>query len=86
MKVLKAHARAGSARVHGGRLRSHGPAAALRGILSIAAVLVPSPTVRLTARLGARVVHLVSRRRRELCFANYLIVLCGHFNLGLSLT
>jgi hypothetical protein len=49
-------------------------------------VLAPMPRGSLTARLGARVAHLASRRRLELCFANYLIVLCGQFSLGLALT
>jgi hypothetical protein len=61
-----------------------GPAAALRGIRLIAVVLAPMPRCSLTARLGARVAHRVSRRR--LCFANYLIALCGQFGLGLALT
>ncbi len=56
------------------------------GFVSIAAVLTPMPRGSLTARLGARVAHLVSRRRLELCFANYLIALCGQFSLGLALT
>lgn len=51
------------------------------GFVSIAAAWVPMPRVPLTARLGARVAHLVSRRRLELCFANYLIVVCGNFSL-----
>jgi hypothetical protein len=34
----------------------------------------------------ARRAHLVSRRRLELCFANYLIVVCGNFSFGLALT
>jgi uncharacterized protein len=56
------------------------------GFVSIAAVLAPLPRGSLTKRLGARVAHLASRRRLELCFANYLIVLCGQFSLGLALT
>jgi hypothetical protein len=47
---------------------------------SIAAVLPPMPRVSLTAGLGARIAHLVSRRRL------YVIMLCGHFSLGLALT
>jgi uncharacterized protein len=54
------------------------------GFVSIGAVLAPMPRGSLTARLGARVAHRVSRRR--LCFANYLIALCGQFGLGLALT
>lgn len=42
------------------------------------------PRGSLTARLGAGVAHLVSRRRLELCFANYLIALCRQFRLGLT--
>jgi uncharacterized membrane protein YfcA len=56
------------------------------GFVSIAAVLAPMPRGSLTARLGARVAHLVSGRRLELCFANYLIALCCQFRLGLALT
>jgi uncharacterized protein len=41
------------------------------GFVSIAAVLAPMPRGSLTARLGARVAHLVSRRRLELYFTNY---------------
>lgn len=48
-------------------------------------VLAPMPRGSLTARFGAPVAYLVSRRRLELCFANYLIVLCGNFSLGLAL-
>jgi uncharacterized membrane protein YfcA len=56
------------------------------GFVSIAAVLALTPTGFLAARLGARVAHLVSRRRLELCFAGYLIVVCGQFSLSLALT
>jgi uncharacterized membrane protein YfcA len=55
------------------------------GFVSIAAVLALMPTGFLAARLGARVAHLVSRRRLELCFASYLIMVCGQFGLSLSL-
>lgn len=43
------------------------------GLPPLSAVLAPMPRGSLTARLGARIAHLVSRRRLELCFANYLI-------------
>jgi uncharacterized membrane protein YfcA len=41
------------------------------------------PTSFLTARLGARVAHHVSKRRLELCFASYLIIVGGQFGLSL---
>jgi uncharacterized membrane protein YfcA len=56
------------------------------GFVSIAAVLALMPTSFLAARLGARVAHRVSRRRLELCFATYLIVVCGQFGSSLALT
>jgi uncharacterized membrane protein YfcA len=55
------------------------------GFVSIAAVLALMPTSFLTARLGARAAHHVSRRRLELCFASYLIVVGGQFGLSLVL-
>jgi uncharacterized membrane protein YfcA len=56
------------------------------GFVSIAAVLALMPTGFLAARLGARIAHHVSKRRLELCFATYLIVVGGQFGLGLALT
>jgi uncharacterized protein len=56
------------------------------GFVSIAAVLALMPTSFLTARLGARVAHRVSKRRLELCFASYLIMVGGQFGLSLALT
>jgi uncharacterized membrane protein YfcA len=55
------------------------------GFVSIAAVLALMPTSFWTARLGARVAHHVSRRRLELCFATYLMMVCGQFGLSLAL-
>ena len=55
------------------------------GFVSIAAVLALMPTSFLAARLGARVAHQVSKRRLELCFATYLIVVCGQFSLSLAI-
>jgi uncharacterized membrane protein YfcA len=55
------------------------------GFVSIAAVLALMPTSFLAARLGARVAHHVSRRRLELCFATYLIMVGGQFGLSLAL-
>jgi len=55
------------------------------GFVSIAAVLALMPTSFLAARLGARVAHYVSKRRLELCFASYLIVVGGQFGLSLAL-
>jgi hypothetical protein len=55
------------------------------GLVSIAAVLAPIPRGSLTARLGAAG-RAVSRRRLEHCFADYLIVLCRQFSLGLAIT
>jgi hypothetical protein len=55
------------------------------GFVSIAAVLALMPTGFLAARLGARVAHHVSRRRLELCFATYLIMVCGQFGSSLAL-
>jgi hypothetical protein len=40
----------------------------------------------LAARLGARVAHHMSKRRPELCFAMYLIMVCGQFGSSLALT
>lgn len=56
------------------------------GFVSIAAVLALMPTSFLAARLGARVAHHVSNRRLELCFAMYLIAVCGQFGSSLALT
>ena len=55
------------------------------GFVSIAAVLALTPTSFLAARLGARAAHHVSRRRLELCFATYLIMICAQFALSLAL-
>jgi uncharacterized membrane protein YfcA len=55
------------------------------GFVSIVAVLALMPTGFLAARLGARVAHHVSRRRLELWFATYLIMVCGQFGLSLAL-
>jgi uncharacterized membrane protein YfcA len=56
------------------------------GFVSIAAVLALMPTGFVAAKLGARVAHLVSRRRLELWFATYLIMVCGQFGSSLALT
>jgi uncharacterized protein len=55
------------------------------GFVSVAAVLALMPTGFFAARLGARVAHHVSRRRLELCFATYLIMVCGQFGSSLAL-
>jgi uncharacterized protein len=55
------------------------------GFVSIAAVLVLMPTGFFAARLGARIAHHVSGRRLELCFATYLIIICGEFGSSLAL-
>jgi len=55
------------------------------GFVSIAAVLALMPTSFITARLGAYVAHHVSKRRLELYFASYLIVVGGQFGLSLAL-
>ena len=55
------------------------------GFVSIAAVLALMPTSFLAARLGARAAHHVSQRRLELCFATYLIAICGQFGSSLAL-
>jgi uncharacterized membrane protein YfcA len=54
------------------------------GLVSIAAVLALMPTSFLSARLGARVAHHVSKRRLELCFASYLIMVGAQFGLSLA--
>ena len=56
------------------------------GFVSIAAVLALMPASFLTARLGARVAHDVSKRRLELCFATYLILVGGQFAVSLALS
>ena len=55
------------------------------GFVSIAPVLALMPTSFITARLGARVAHHVSKRRLQLCFASYLIMVGGQFGLSLAL-
>jgi uncharacterized protein len=54
------------------------------GFVSIAAVLALMPSGFLAAKFGARVAHHVSRRRLELCFATYLIMVCGQFGSSLD--
>jgi uncharacterized protein len=54
------------------------------GFVSIAAVLALMPASFFTARLGAATAHRVSKRRLELCFATYLIVVGGQFALSLA--
>jgi len=56
------------------------------GFVSIAAVLALMPTSFLAARLGVRMAHQVSKRRLELSFATYLILVCGQFGLSLAFT
>jgi len=55
------------------------------GFVSIAAVLALMPTSFLAARLGARVAHHLPKRRLELCFAAYLMAVCGQFGASLAL-
>jgi len=55
------------------------------GFVSIAAVLALMPMSFLAARFGARLAHHVPKRRLELGFASYLIVVCGQFGLSLAL-
>jgi uncharacterized membrane protein YfcA len=54
------------------------------GFVSIAAVLALMPASFLTARLGARVAHVVSKPRLELCFAIYLIIVSLQFGADLA--
>jgi len=49
------------------------------GFVSIAAVLLLMPASLLTAKMGARVAHSVSKHRLEVAFAVYLILVSGHF-------
>ena len=55
------------------------------GFVSIAAVLALMPTSFFAAKLGARLAHHVSKRRLELSFATYLIMVCGQFGSSLVL-
>ena len=54
------------------------------GFVSIAAVLALMPTSFLAATLGARVAHHMPKRRLELCFATYLLMVCGQFGSSLA--
>jgi uncharacterized membrane protein YfcA len=54
------------------------------GFVSIAAVLALMPASFLTARLGARVAHGLSKPRLELCFAIYLIIVSMQFGADLA--
>jgi uncharacterized protein len=56
------------------------------GFVSLVAVLGLMPASFFTASLGARLAHHVPKRRLELCFASYLIVVGGQFGLSLMLT
>ena len=56
------------------------------GFVSIAAVLALMPTSFLAARLGAHAAHRIPKRRLELCFAAYLLAVCGQFGSSLALT
>jgi len=49
------------------------------GFVSIVAVLLLMPASLVTAKLGARVAHAVSKRRLEVAFAVYLILVSAHF-------
>jgi uncharacterized protein len=56
------------------------------GFVSIAAVLLLMPASLLTAKIGARVAHSISKHRLELAFAFYLILVSLHFCYSLSVT
>jgi uncharacterized membrane protein YfcA len=49
------------------------------GFVSFAAVLLLMPASLVTARIGARFAHSVSKHRLELAFASYLILVSLHF-------
>ena len=53
------------------------------GFVSIAAVLLLMPASLITARIGARVAHSVSKHRLELAFAVYLILVSVQFSASL---
>ena len=53
------------------------------GFVSIAAVLLLMPASLVTARIGARVAHSVSKQRLELTFAAYLVLVSLHFSASL---
>jgi uncharacterized membrane protein YfcA len=55
------------------------------GFVSIVAVLLLMPASLLTARVGARVAHAVSKRRLEAAFAVYLLLVSGQFCVSLVL-
>jgi uncharacterized membrane protein YfcA len=55
------------------------------GFVSIAAVLALMPTSFLAAKLGARIAHHMPKRRLELCFATYLLMVCAQFGSSLAL-
>jgi uncharacterized membrane protein YfcA len=55
------------------------------GFVSIVAVLLLMPASLLTAKLGARVAHAVSKRRLEVAFALYLLLVSGQFCASLAL-
>ena len=54
------------------------------GFVSFAAVLLLMPASLLTAKIGARVAHSVSKHRLELAFASYLILVSLHFCYSLA--
>jgi uncharacterized membrane protein YfcA len=49
------------------------------GFVSIVAVLLLMPASLVTAKLGARLAHVVSKRRLEVAFAVYLLLVSGQF-------
>jgi len=53
------------------------------GFVSIAAVLLLMPASLITARIGARVAHSVSKHRLEFAFAVYLILVSVQFSASL---
>jgi len=55
------------------------------GFVSIVAVLLLMPASLFTAKLGARAAHFVSKRRLEIAFAVYLILVSGQFCASLVL-
>jgi uncharacterized membrane protein YfcA len=55
------------------------------GFVSIVAVLLLMPASLLAAKLGARIAHAVSKRRLEVAFAVYLLLVSGQFCASLAL-
>jgi uncharacterized membrane protein YfcA len=54
------------------------------GFVWVAAVVALMPASFLAARIGAAVAHRIAKRRLEVCFALYLILVSAHFGLSLA--